>query len=122
MPSPRPHAHSDFAGRPPPWMKFTFFAVCAVMVVVAVFGWEQWEDARRDYAAKQREFQAKSEQNAKLQRDTDSVANFLLKFDNDPAFRDRVARQKLQYVAPGEVIFRLDPPPHPAPAESDRPK
>ena len=103
-------------------MKFAFPFLCAVVVVIAFFGWEQWEDARRDYASKQRELNAKQEQNGKLQRDVNNVADFLEKYNKEDEFRMREARQRTGSAAPGEIILQMDPPPRPVPREGEAPR
>ena len=65
-------------------------------------------------AIKTRDLKAKQESNAALARANDNSYQFLTKYNNDPDFRMRVARQRLGYAEPGEVILRLDPPPKPA--------
>lgn len=100
--------------QPAPWMKAVFVVEAALLILIILFGWEQWDDAQRELAIKTRDLKAKQESNQALARENDNSYQFLTKYTNDEDFRKRVARQRLGYAEPGEVIFRLDPPPKPA--------
>lgn len=106
MPSPVHHAHQDSAGHATPWVNYAFFTMCVLVVVIAFVGWDQWEDARRDYAAKQRELQIKNDRNLRLQNEARNTYEFLEKHINDPEFRQRIARERTGGAAPGEIILR----------------
>ena len=95
----------------PQWMKVTFAGVVLLFLALGFVIMEQYDDAKRDLAAKRREQKEKAEINANLRRDNENTVEFLTKYNNDAEFRDREARQRLGYTAPGEVVFRLDPPP-----------
>lgn len=107
--------------QPAPWMKAVFVAEAALLVLIVLFGWEQWDDAQRELAIKTRDLKAKQESNQALARENDNSYQFLTKINNDDDFHMRVARQRLGYTAPGEVILRFDPPPKPVPPTQDTP-
>lgn len=111
---------STFASsQPAPWMKGVFFLEAALLVLVLLFGWEQWDDAQRELALKTRELKAKQESNQALADENAKSLGFLTKYNNDADFRLRVAKQRLNYTEPGEIVFRLDPPPKPAKSPQD---
>lgn len=103
----------------PQWVKVAFALVIFVFLAVGVLLLEQLDDANRDFSSKLREKQEKAEANEKLKRENENTVEFLTKYNNDAEFREREARQRLGYTAPGEIVFRLDPPPK---SESPQPK
>jgi cell division protein FtsB len=114
MRQPKTSGTTFVSSQPAPWMKAVFVVEAALLVLIVLFGWEQWDDAQRELAIKTRDLKAKQESNSALARENDNSYQFLTKYTNDEEFRNRVARQRLGYTAPGEVVFRLDPPPKPS--------
>lgn len=69
-----------------------------------------WTQTRREYAAFQERHLEAQTRLADLQRERQSKEAYLRAFLNDPEFVERVVRERLGYVGPGEVVFRFEKP------------
>ena len=98
---------------PAPWMKPAFIVISALFFISVLVIWDQWESAQTDLTIKNREHAAKLAAYESLLNANKTSGEFLNKYNNDADFRMRVARQRLGYTEPGEVVLRLDPPPKP---------
>lgn len=120
MTTTRRQPQPDSVSNPPSWMKFAFGFMCALVATVALVGWGQWEDARRDYAAKQYELGLKIDRNKEAQEKMQGLESYLSKFDRSEDFRKRQAKERLGVTEEGEIILRFDPPPHPATGDAGK--
>ena len=78
-------------------------AVSAGLVIV-------WTQTRREYEAfQERQLEAQAHLSG-LQRERESKEAYLRAFLNNPEFVERVVRERLGYVGPGEVVFRFEKP------------
>ena len=69
-----------------------------------------WSQTRREYVAfEEHHIQVKAElASKKMEREAKEA--YLREFLNDPEFVERVIRDRLGYVGPGEIIFRFENP------------
>ena len=119
MRQPKPTGTAFPSTPPAPWMKAVFIAEVALFALAALLLWDQWECAQGELAVQSRLLKSKTSATEALRREQENTREFLNKCNNDPEFLRRVARQRLGYTEPGEVIFRLDPPPKPATPPKD---
>ncbi len=69
-----------------------------------------WTQTRREYIAfEDRRAQAEI-QLADLRKERESKEAYLKAFINDPEFVERVIRDRMGYVGPGEIVFRFQNP------------
>ncbi|MEX0321065.1 MAG: septum formation initiator family protein [Puniceicoccaceae bacterium] len=69
-----------------------------------------WTQTRREYVAFE-DRRAQTEQHlAELRREREAKEAYLRAFLNEPEFVERVIRDRMGYVEPGEVMFRFDNP------------
>ncbi len=69
-----------------------------------------WTQIRREYIAfEDRRAQAEI-QLADLRKERESKEAYLKAFINDPEFVERVIRDRMGYVGPGEIVFRFQNP------------
>ena len=67
-----------------------------------------WSQTRREYFAFE-EKRAEAEMRlVRLKEEREAKEAYLRAFLNDPDFVERVIRERLHYVAPGEIIFRFE--------------
>lgn len=67
-----------------------------------------WTQTRREYANfEQRRSQAE-QQLAALRHERESKEAYLRAFLNEPEFVERVIRERMGYVGPGEIVFRFE--------------
>jgi len=82
--------------------------LAALLALGGAYAWKVMHDARievRIFRDKQEEVQAQlTEQKAQLQK----TQEFLQRLQNDPAFLDYIARERLGYARPDETIYRFD--------------
>ncbi len=97
------------ADSPPQWMKIAFIGLIVLFLSLGFFILEQRDDANRDLAARERKRMDEQAAVDALRRDKANTIEFLSKMSDDPEFRDREARQRLGVVAPGEIVFRIEP-------------
>lgn len=90
-------------------MKAVFVVEASIFLLVAVLLWEQWESAQAELTNMSKQLKAKSDELEAGTRERDNNIAYLNKFQNDPEFKRREARQRLGFVEPGEVVFRLSP-------------
>ena len=69
-----------------------------------------WSQTRREYLAFEERRQRAEEQLATLRVEREAKEDYLRAFLNDPEFVERVIRERMGYTAPGEILFRFDPP------------
>ncbi len=84
-----------------------------VLGVMAVTPARQLYDQHRQTAAAQRELERLDTRNAKLQGQLDRL--------KDPDYLERLAREELGFVRPGEVSFLVVPPDPPPPPPEPAP-
>lgn len=83
------------------------FLVCVILGVVTglfVVG----RQARRELAVFNARHAVLQERLDRLQAERATKEAYLRAFINDPAFVERVVRERLGYVEPGELIFRYE--------------
>ena len=69
-----------------------------------------WSQTRREYVAFEQRLEETSAHLASLRAEREAKEAYLRAFLNDPEFVERVVRERLGYVGPGEIIFRFDNP------------
>lgn len=106
----RPATHPTNTTKTAPWMKAVFIGEVALVIIIAVIGWEHWDNASQDFANKTREAHEKNESNRHIEQKNINLEKFLTKFNNDEEFRLRVARQRLGYTQDGEIVLRIEQP------------
>lgn len=97
--------------QPAPWMKPAFVVLAMVFIISGVLLWQEWENAQADLAVQSKTLKAKTEANAELKAHNTTTGEYLQKFSKDPEFQNRIARERLNYASPDEIIIKLDPAP-----------
>jgi len=69
-----------------------------------------WTQTRREYVAFEQRRSDMEIRLAELKKERESKEAYLRAFINDPGFVERVIRDRMGYVEPGEVIFRFQNP------------
>lgn len=106
----RPGPTPSFASNtPPPWMKAIFVVEASIFLLALLLISEQLESAQAELGNMQKQLKAKSDECDNMRREQENNLAYLGKYENDPEFKKREARQRLGFVEPGEVVFRLDP-------------
>lgn len=67
-----------------------------------------WSQTEREYANFRAEREQAREALAVVRAEREQKEAYLRAFLNDPAFVERVVRERLGYVGPGEIIFRFE--------------
>lgn len=69
-----------------------------------------WTQTRREYTAfEARRVESEARLSA-LREEREEKEAYLRAFLNDPEFVERVIRERMGYVAPGEIVFRFENP------------
>jgi cell division protein FtsB len=69
-----------------------------------------WNQTRREFVAfEEHRIQVES-QLASMKREREAKEAYLRAFLNEPEFVERVIRDRLGYVGPGEIVFRFENP------------
>src|SRR3954471_2146156 len=98
---------NSFASSPPaPWMKPAFVILAMLFLVACGLLWDQWESAQADLAVQTKALKSKTEANAELKARNSSASEYLQKFSKDPDFQMKIARERLGYVDPTEIIIK----------------
>lgn len=92
-------------------MKAVFIVEASIFLLAGILLYQQWESAQAELVNMHKQLKAKAEERDAMQREHENNMAYLNKFQDDPEFKKREARQRLGFVEPGEVVFRLDPPP-----------
>ncbi len=84
------------------WQWLFVLAVCAFVAYFTLGSRELWQmgDKRRDLSELETQV-------ARLQAETDSLKHVLWRLDNDPAFVEKVAREKYGMFKKGERVYSL---------------
>ncbi len=69
-----------------------------------------WTQTRREYVAFEQRRVEMETRLADLKKERESKEAYLRAFINEPEFVERVIRDKMGYVEPGEVVFRFQNP------------
>jgi cell division protein FtsB len=67
-----------------------------------------WMQTRREYAHFEERRSEAAERLAELRRERESKEAYLRAFLGDPDFVERVIRERMGYVEPGEIVFRFE--------------
>ena len=81
----------------------------AVLLLAAVFAWTGGTFSETNYLALKRDEVAANRRLAQLKREVDSLQAFRDSLTNDPAVQERVARDQLGMLRPGELVFAIVP-------------
>lgn len=76
-------------------------AVGAALVMV-------WSQTKREYETFAGEREEAREELARLREERERKEAYLRAFLNDSSFVERVVRERLGYVGPGEIVFRFE--------------
>ncbi len=91
-------------------MKAVFVIEASIFALAVLLLWEQWDSAQAELTNMHKQLKAKSDERDTMKRDQENTLAYLGKFENDPEFKKREARQRLGLAEPGEVVFRLAAP------------
>ena len=69
-----------------------------------------WNQTRRQYVAFEERHEQVETQLASMKREREAKEAYLRAFLNEPEFVERVIRDRLGYVGPGEIVFRFENP------------
>ena len=89
--------------------------ILLVLLIVALSGVTTglvlvWTQTRREYIAfEERRIEMESRL-TELKREREAKEAYLRAFINEPAFVERVIRDRMGYVEPGEIVFRFQNP------------
>lgn len=109
------------SSQPAPWMKPAFVVLAMLFLLSGFLLWDQWESAQADLAVQTKALKAKTEANADLKARNSAASEYLQKFSKDPDFQMKIARERLGYAAPDEIILKIEPPPRQKPANPTEP-
>ena len=69
-----------------------------------------WAQTRRQYVAYEDRHTQVEAQLASIRKEREAKEAYLRAFLNEPEFVERVIRDRLGYVEPGEIVFRFENP------------
>ena len=78
-----------------------------VLILAAVFAWTGGTFSESNYLALKREEADANRRLAQLQREVDALQAFRDSLDSSPVVQERVARDQLGMVRPGEMVFTI---------------
>ena len=78
-----------------------------VLILAAVFAWTGGTFSESNYLALKREESEANVRLTRLQREVDSLLAFRDSLEHSPAVQERVARDLLGMVRPGEIAFTI---------------
>jgi len=90
--------------------RFLLFVLIVLLSVTCTGLFMVWSQSRREYEAfeeKRAEFEARLQE---LREERESREAYLRAFLSDPDFVERVIRERMGYVGPGEIVFRFENP------------
>lgn len=79
-----------------------------VMVTLAVTFLAVWNQSRRELSQFEAEYEESRMELSELREEREEKEAYLKAFLNDREFVERVVRERLGYVAPGETLFRFE--------------
>jgi len=90
--------------------RFLLFVLIVLLSVTATGLFMVWSQNKREYAAfeeKRAQYEARL---TELRQERESREAYLRAFLSDPDFVERVIRERMGYVGPGEIVFRFENP------------
>ena len=69
-----------------------------------------WTQTRREFVAVEEQHMQAIAQLASMRKEREAKEAYLRAFLNDPDFVERIIRDRLGYVGPGEIVFRFENP------------
>ncbi|HWO43167.1 MAG TPA: septum formation initiator family protein [Candidatus Eisenbacteria bacterium] len=94
--------------RPPErWLHYVLALAIALLCVTAIVG----DRGLLHLARLQSEKQRLDEQNYRLQKENESLQRQIARLRRDDSYLEQVAREELNLVRPGEIIYRFRPRP-----------
>ena len=85
------------------WLPYVFFALVAMLSVFTVFGergalhlWRLWDEKTK-----------LAERNFVLHKENESLRERIDRIRRDDAYLEKIAREELGLVRPGEIIYRF---------------
>jgi cell division protein FtsB len=89
--------------------------ILLILLIVALSGVTTglvlvWTQTRREYVAFEEKRQGMETHLVELKKERESKEAYLRAFINEPDFVERVIRDRMGYVEPGEVVFRFQNP------------
>jgi cell division protein FtsB len=67
-----------------------------------------WTQTRREYVAFSQRHEDTQAHLLQIRAEREAKEAYLRAFLNDPDFLERVIRERMRYVAPGEIVFRFE--------------
>lgn len=83
-------------------------SLIVVLLGVSVLFYTLWAQSKREFDTIREREMATREKLLNLQEKREAREVYLRSFLNDPEFAERVIRERLGYVEPGETVFRFD--------------
>jgi cell division protein FtsB len=89
--------------------------ILLVLLIVALSGVTTglvlvWTQTRREFVAFEERRMDMETQLAELKKEREAKEAYLRAFINEPEFVERVIRDRMGYVGPGEIVFRFQNP------------
>lgn len=89
--------------------------ILLILLIVALSGVTTglvlvWTQTKREYVAFEEKRQGMETRLVELKKERESKEAYLRAFINEPEFVERVIRDRMGYVEPGEVVFRFQNP------------
>jgi cell division protein FtsB len=90
-------------------------SILLVLLIVALSGVTTglvlvWTQTRREFVAFEERRMDMETQLAELKKEREAKEAYLRAFINEPEFVERVIRDRMGYVGPGEIVFRFQNP------------
>jgi len=79
-----------------------------VLVAAAVFAWSGGQFSERQYLALRRDAEIAQERLDSLKREVDSLRAFRDSLVSDPTVQERMVRERLGMVRPGEIMIIVE--------------
>jgi len=89
-----------------------------VLILAAIFAWTGGTFSERNYLALRRDEVAANRRLAQLKQEVESLQAYRDSLEHNPVVQERVARDKLGMLRPGEITFTIVQDSNPAPAPS----
>lgn len=90
--------------------RFLLFLLIVLLSVTSTGLFMVWSQSKREFEAfeeKRLRFEARLDE---LRKERESREAYLRAFLSDPDFVERVIRERMGYVGPGEIVFRFENP------------
>lgn len=90
--------------------RFLIIVLVALLSAVSTGLVIVWAQTQREYANFERKFHETDKRLVAMRTEREFKEAYLRAFLNEPEFVERVIRERLGYVEPGDVVFRFETP------------